>query len=100
MATKLATTVAVKIIESQRWIWRIHLFQSNRTSSPHLELCRKISTDPRQDLFQVCKELRPAGLGAAVVPRLIRAEARLLHAQAGPRARRRKRPCHHALQIV
>ena len=33
MATKLETTVAVKIIESQRWIWRIHVFQFNKTSS-------------------------------------------------------------------
>src|SRR5262245_57395731 len=33
MATKLATTVAVKTIASQRWIWRIHWFQLNGTSS-------------------------------------------------------------------
>ena len=32
-ATKLAMTVTVKAMDSQRWICRTHLFQSNGTSS-------------------------------------------------------------------
>ncbi len=32
MAMKLATTVAVKMIDSQRWICRFHLFQFNGAS--------------------------------------------------------------------
>jgi hypothetical protein len=33
MATKLAMTVSVKAMDSQRWICRIHVFQFNETSS-------------------------------------------------------------------
>src|SRR5262249_49945948 len=31
----LAMTATVKAIDSQRWIWRIHVFQINGTSSQH-----------------------------------------------------------------
>ena len=33
MATKLAMTVSVKAMDSQRWICQIHVFQVNETSS-------------------------------------------------------------------
>ena len=52
----------------------------------------RASVYPRQDLLQGRKEPRPPALGALVVLRLIRREARLLHAQVGPRARRGKSP--------
>src|SRR5262245_20831120 len=58
------------------------------------------SIDPPQHLLQLCKELRPSGLGAAVVPRLIWPKARLLHAQAGPRARWRQGPRDYTLETV
>src|SRR5260370_33989093 len=47
---------------------------------------------PRQDLLQGRKELLPPVLGALVGLLLIRPEARLLHAQLGPRARRGESP--------
>src|SRR5260370_34076568 len=47
----------------------------------------RASIYPRQDLLQVCKELLPPVLGALVGLLLIGPEARLLHAQVGPRAR-------------
>ena len=46
------------------------------------------------------KELRPPDLGAPVVRLLIRPEARLLHAQMGPGARRGERPRDDALEIL
>src|SRR5258708_5179216 len=52
----------------------------------------RASLYPRQDLLQVCKELLPPVLGALVGLLLIRPEARLLHAQAGPHAPRGDRP--------
>src|SRR3984893_16738773 len=63
-------------------------------------MCRQTSIDPRQDLLQVCKEPRPPALGARVGLLLIRPEARLLHAQVGPRARRGERPGHHTLETI
>src|SRR5437868_6303511 len=60
--------------------------------------CAATSIYPRQDLLQVCKELLPAVLGALVGLLLIRPEARLLHAQMGPRARRGERPSDDALE--
>src|ERR1700747_1450833 len=56
------------------------------------ELCEQTSIYPRQDLLQICKEPLPPALGALVVLLLIRPEARLLHAQARPRARRGESP--------
>src|SRR3546814_18044428 len=57
------------------------------------ELCRQTSVHTRQDLLQVCKELRPPVLGALVGLLLIRPEARLLHAQEIGRASCRERVC-------
>src|SRR5258708_8624169 len=54
----------------------------SRFMRPQSSIC------PRQELLQVRKELLPAVLGALVGLLLIRPEARLLHAQVGPRARR------------
>src|ERR1700732_5301623 len=56
------------------------------------ELCRQTSIYPRQYLLQGRKELPPPALGALVGLLLTRPEARLLHAQAGPRARRGESP--------
>ena len=55
---------------------------------------------PRQDLLQVCKELVPPALGALVVLLLILPEARLLHAQMGPRARRGESPSDDTLETI
>src|SRR3546814_11649471 len=63
-------------------------------------LCRQTSVYPRQDLLQVCKELRPPVLGALVGLLLIRPEARLLHAQVGPRARRGESPSDDNLETI
>src|SRR6195256_6455206 len=52
----------------------------------------RASVYPRQDLLHVCKELLPPVPGALVGLLLIRPEARLLHAQVGPRARRGESP--------
>src|SRR6266446_4480823 len=61
-------------------------------TGPSFELWRQTSIYPPQDLLQVCKELLPAVLGALVGLLLIRPEARLLHAQVGPCARRGESP--------
>ncbi len=53
-------------------------------------LCRQASSHPRQDLLQGREEPLPPALGALVVLRLLRPEARLLHAQVRHRARRRE----------
>src|SRR5258708_23056824 len=60
----------------------------------------RASLYPRQDLLQVCKELLPPVLGALVGLLLIRPEARLLHAQAGPHARRGESPSDHTLETL
>src|SRR5258708_28703774 len=60
----------------------------------------RASVYPRQDLLQVCKELLPPVLGALVGLLLIRPEARLLHAQVGPRARRGKSPSDDTLETI
>src|SRR5213083_264854 len=100
MATKLAMTVAVKTIDSQRWICRTQLFQFNETSlKTSGSAARRISVGPRHELFQLREELLPSDFGAAKSLLLIRPEARLLHAQEGPRLRWRERKRHHALQI-
>jgi hypothetical protein len=52
------------------------------------ELCRQTSIYPCQYLLQGRKDLLPPALGALVGLLLIRPEARVLHAQVGPRARR------------
>src|SRR3954468_3672153 len=63
-------------------------------TSPGDSLC------PRQDLLQLCKELLPAVPGALVGLLLIRPEARLLHAQAGPRAGRGECPGDDTLEAI
>src|SRR5947209_390738 len=93
----LTMTATVKAMDSQRWVCRTHLFQFNGTS---FELCRQTSVYPRQYLLQVRKELLPPALGALVVLRLIRPEARLLHAQVGPRARRGESPSDDTLKTI
>src|SRR3981081_242793 len=60
--------------------------KTSRSASRQTSICS------RQDLLQVRKELRPPELGALVGLLLIRPEARLLHAQVGPRARRGESP--------
>src|SRR5437660_9737350 len=62
--------------------------------------CAATSVYLRQDLLQVCKELLPAALGALVGLLLIRPEARLLHAQVGPRARRGESPSDDTLKTI
>src|SRR5712692_3282483 len=74
--------------------------QSSAPTGPSLELCRQTSVYPRQDLLQVCKELLPPVLGALVGLLLIRPEARLLHAQVGPRARRGESPGDDTLETI
>src|SRR5260221_1743912 len=60
----------------------------------------RASLYPRQDLLQVCKELLPPVLGTLVGLLLIRPEARLLHAQVGPRARRGESPSDDTLETI
>src|SRR5439155_12931655 len=61
---------------------------------------RQTSIYPRQYLLQGRKELLPPALGALVVVRLIRPEARLLHGQVGPRARRGESPDDDTLEAI
>src|SRR3984893_3766495 len=67
---------------------------------PSFELCRRTSTYPRQYLLQGRKEPLPPVLGALVGLLLIRPEARLLHAQVGPRARRGESPSDDTLETI
>src|SRR5271166_3917323 len=69
----------------------------DRTS---FELCRHTSIYPRQYLLQGRKELLPPALGALVGLLLIRPEARLLHAQVRPRARRGESPSDDTLETI
>src|SRR5271157_1479855 len=69
----------------------------DRTS---FELCRHTSIYPRQYLLQGRKEPLPPALGALVGLLLIRPEARLLHAQAGARARRGESPSDDTLEAI
>src|SRR5271163_252548 len=58
------------------------------------------SIDPRQYLLQRGNELLPPGPGAVEGLLLIRPEAGLLHAQVGPRARRRESPGDDTLETI
>src|SRR5258707_13115640 len=69
-------------------------------SCSSFDLFRRASVYPRQDLLQVSKELLPPELGALVGLLLIRPEARLLHAQVGPRARRGESPSDDTLETI
>jgi hypothetical protein len=64
---------------------RYRIRKVTQPGQPSFELCRQTSVYPRQDLLQGRKELLPPALGARVGLLLIRPEARLLHAQVGPR---------------
>src|SRR6266496_2927402 len=68
------------------------MFPAFNAGPPSSDLLRRASVYPRQYLLQGRKELLPPALGALVGLLLIRPEARLLHAQAGPRARRGESP--------
>src|SRR5260370_20685959 len=61
---------------------------------------RKSAVNPRQDLLQGRKEPLPPALGALVGLRLIRPEARLLHAQVGASARRGESPSDDTLETI
>src|SRR6185369_12967844 len=63
-------------------------------------LLRRRLIYPRQDLLQVCKELRPAVLSALIGLLLIRLEALLLHAQVGSRACRGESPRDDTLETI
>src|SRR5262249_1543296 len=65
-----------------------------------LNCARQTSVYPRQDLLQVCKESLPPVFSALVGLLLIRPEARLLHAQVGPRARRGESPGEDTLETI
>src|ERR1700676_363249 len=67
---------------------------------PSSDLFRRASVYPRQDLLQGRKEPRPPALGALVGLLLIRPEARLLHAQVGPRARWGESPSDDTLETI
>src|SRR3981081_2609685 len=54
----------------------------------------------RKQLLQGRKDLLPPALGALVGLLLIRPEARLLHAQMGPRARRGESPSDDTLETI
>src|SRR5205807_8026917 len=76
------------------------MFLAFNAGPPSSDLFRRASIYPRQDLLQGRKELLPPALGALVVLRLIRPEARLLHAQVGPRARRGESPSDDTLESI
>src|SRR5947209_11926417 len=76
------------------------MFLAFNAGPPSSDLFRRASIYPRQDLLQGRKEPLPPALGALVVLRLIRPEARLLHAQVGPRARRGERASDDTLGTV
>src|ERR1700704_5740434 len=76
------------------------MFLAFNAGPPSSDLFRRASVYPRQDLLQGRKEPLPPALGALVVLRLIRPEARLLHAQVGPRARRGESPSDDTLETI
>src|SRR6266550_3805110 len=76
------------------------MFLAFNAGPPSSDLFRRASIYPRQDLLQLRKEPLPPALGALVVLRLIRPEARLLHAQVGPRARRGESPSDDTLETI
>src|SRR6266571_8739944 len=76
------------------------MFPAFNAGPPSSDLLRRASVYPRQYLLQGRKEPQPPALGALVVLRLIRPEARLLHAQVGPRARRGESPGDDTLEAI
>src|ERR1700720_2368300 len=64
------------------------------------DLFRRASVYPRQYLLKRSDEPLPPALGALVGLLLIRPEARLLHAQVGPRARRGESPSDDTLETI
>src|ERR1700726_3546196 len=76
------------------------MFLAFNGGPPSSDLFRRASVYPRQYLLQICKEPLPPALGALVGLLLIRPEARLLHAQVGPRARRGESPSDDTLETI
>src|SRR6266446_2774657 len=76
------------------------MFLAFNAGPPSSDLFRRASIYPRQDLLQGRKEPLPPVLGTLVGLLLIRPEARLLHAQAGPRARRGESPSDDTLETI
>src|SRR5260370_24546656 len=76
------------------------MFLAFNAGPPSSDLFRTASVYPRQDLLQGRKEPLPPALGALVGLLLIRPEARLLHAQVGPRARRGESPSDDTLETI
>src|SRR6266704_1438366 len=76
------------------------MFLAFNAGPPSFELCRQTSVYPRQDLLQVGKEPLPPVFGALVGLLLIRPEARLFHAQVGPRAGRGESPNDDTLETI
>src|SRR5216683_7222675 len=76
------------------------MFLAFNAGPPSFDLFRRASVYPRQDLLQGRKEPLPPVLGALVGLLLIRPEARLLHAQVGPRARRGESPSDDTLETI
>src|SRR5437016_9224568 len=76
------------------------MFLAFNAGPPSFDSFRRASVYPRQDLLQRRKELLPPVLGAMVGLLLIRPEARLLHAQVGPRARRGESPSDDTLETI
>src|SRR5947209_10979617 len=95
-AANIAVAIAIVILLVR---CMVSAFPPQLTSQPRVEGgARQTSLRPRQDLLQICKEFLPTVLGALVGLLLIAPEARLLHAQVRPGARRRERPGDDALE--
>src|SRR3546814_15398131 len=88
---KIAATISVNRIESQRFTWRINLFH-------FICLFSLLSVDPREQFVECGQEARPAGPGAMIGAFLVGAEARLFHPQMRARSGRRQRPGDVAFQ--
>src|SRR6266567_1292335 len=76
------------------------MFLAFNAGPPSSDLFRRASVYPRQDLLQGRKEPLPPALGTMVGLLLIRPEARLLHAQVSPRARRGESPSDDTLETI
>src|SRR6266852_4294263 len=111
MATKLAMTVTVKAMDSQRWVCRTHSFHFTGTSSedepkadrahvPSRPRASIGSWDPREQVDDLPAHHLPAVARATKVLLLVRFEARLHEGQAGARRRGREREGHDGVQHV
>src|SRR5262245_7323809 len=101
MATKLAMTVTVKAMDTQRWICRIQWLQFNGTSLEDQPRERRASTgslDPGEQVDELSAHHLPAVAGAGEVLLLVRLEARLHDEEPRPRRRRREREGHDGVE--